>query len=119
MKSQQSKSVIEEQAQCNKDEAIPLYYESIDSLEQCKVLEMAYGESSESWHRASKGLMLRKAALAFIALCKLNMDRNMYMSALHNIRSGLYCYSKYSIIILLKLNRYNINVTVSTVLVLQ
>ena len=105
MKSQQSKSVIEEQAQCNKDEAIPLYYESIDSLEQCKVLEMAYmlhGESSESWHRASKGLMLRKAALAFIALCKLNMERNMYMSALHNIRSGLYCYSKYSIIVTVK-----------------
>ena len=97
MQSQQSKSVIEEQAQCNRDEAIPLHYEPIYQTEHCNILEMASvipGESSESWHNLSKGLMLRKAAIAFVGLCKINMNRNQYMSAFRCVRSALYCYSE-------------------------
>ena len=89
--------MIEEQAQCNRDEPIPLHYKPLDRVDHSKFLQMASvvsEESSESWHHLSKGLMFRKAAMAFIALCKLKMSRSQYISGLRCIRSALYCYGE-------------------------
>ena len=96
--SQQGNSVVEEQAHCNRDEAIPLHYSPLhtdDNMENFQMTSLVADE--KSWHNLSKGLMFRKAAIAFIGLCKLNMSGSQYLPALRCIRSALYCYGKYCI----------------------
>lgn len=90
--------MVEEQVQCNKDEAIPLHYQPIsgeDKPENLQMTSLISDDSSESWHYLSKGLMFRKAALTFIGLCKLNMSQSQYVFALRCVRSALYCYGEY------------------------
>ena len=94
---QQGTSVIEEQARCNRDEAIPLHYTPLskeDNSENLQMTSLVADEKHDSWHNLSKGLMFRKAALALIGLCKLHMSGSQYLSGLRCIRSALYCYGE-------------------------
>lgn len=99
------KNIVEEQVQCNSAEAIPLHYEPLQksapphneedpALHDIEHLQLAESELSSSWHRLSKVLLLRKAAITFYSLAKNNFSIKKFGCSLRYIKSALMCFGK-------------------------
>ncbi|OWF38276.1 erythroid differentiation-related factor 1-like [Mizuhopecten yessoensis] len=99
-----SKNRVEEQVWCDSNQAIPLHYvplqksapphnESEPPLHDLDHLQLAETGSSCSWHRLSKVLLLRKAAMAFYSLAKKSLTSHKAGCAMRYIKSALRCFA--------------------------
>ncbi|KAK3095461.1 hypothetical protein FSP39_014975 [Pinctada imbricata] len=98
------KNLVEEQAQCYKDQAIPLHYEPLNMsapphdetdhpLHDKEQEQLAEPEPSRSWHRLLKVLLLRKATIAFCTVARKEMALKDVGSCLKNIDLALKCFA--------------------------
>ncbi|KAJ8317595.1 hypothetical protein KUTeg_005499 [Tegillarca granosa] len=110
-----NKNIIEEQVQCNSAEAIPLRYEPLQksapphneedpALHEMEHLQLAESELSSSWHRLSKVLLLRKAAITFYSLAKNNFSIKKFGCSLRYIKSALMCFAGTHVLLPVKAN---------------
>lgn len=99
-----SKNIVEEQVWCDSNQAIPLHYvplqksappanESESPLHDLDHLQLAETESSCSWHRLSKVLLLRKAAMAFYSLARCSVSSQKTGCAMRYIKSAMRCFA--------------------------
>lgn len=107
--------IVEEQATCHSDEAIPLHYEPLarsptthsrrptvggegqrsDELQMTSIsVESEDQQTGHTWHKLSKGLLLRKAALTFAAITKTNMNKSEYTESFKYLKLAMYCFGK-------------------------
>lgn len=92
-------NIVEEQARCNRDEAIPLHYEPIHTpamtLPELQMTSVSQEENGgQSWHYLSKGLLYRKGALTYIAMAKQSFGENKFLETIKQLKVGFSCYSK-------------------------
>ncbi|XP_052773839.1 erythroid differentiation-related factor 1-like isoform X1 [Mya arenaria] len=122
-------SLVEEQAKCNSDEAIPLHYEPIrkneknankntkthtadpDTKYEVKVdldlqmtsvtpdSEVRDRKQDQSWHVLSKGLLFRKAAFTFSALAKQALGSNNLLDLLKFLKLAFSCFGALKVIL--------------------
>lgn len=51
-------------------------------------------QTGHTWHKLSKGLLLRKAALTFSAITKTNMNKSEYTESFKYLKLAMYCFGK-------------------------
>ena len=116
---------IDNQAKCDPNEAIPLHYQPIrkqanhtaangkrspsspdpdafgreqspepDLANQMTVFHRSLLPQG-SWHRQSKSLLIRKAAIAYYGLTEAMMASDKYLLAWKHIRLALHCFRKW------------------------
>ncbi|KAL3863890.1 hypothetical protein ACJMK2_005617 [Sinanodonta woodiana] len=98
--------IVEEQARCNKDEAIPLHYEPLQKkhsvssepedlyIAECKeVVQMCTDDSSRSadWHDV-KAKLIRKAAITFYTVAKMTASQNKLRERLRLLKNAFICF---------------------------
>lgn len=112
-------NIVEEQAKCNSDEAIPLHYEPLkqslaagsrsatsersrsDELQMTYISQEKEGpKKDQTWHQLSKGLLFRKAALTFSAMAKNNLNKSQFTESLKYLKLAMYCFGKIYVIFL-------------------
>ncbi|KAL4231619.1 Erythroid differentiation-related factor 1 [Mactra antiquata] len=109
-----SSQIVEEQATCNSDEAIPLHYEPLIktnisstsvnketlSLEKIPTVSVESKENDpQSWHTLSEGLLYRKAALAFSAMTKSCMVVDDMMKSYTYLKMALTCFDAFKCVL--------------------
>ena len=99
---------MEEQRRCNSDQAIPLHYEPLKKsappyneadppLHDKDHIQLVGAESSDTWHRLSKVLLLRKATISFCTIARKRLAEKNVGSCLKNVELALTCFGKYTI----------------------
>lgn len=100
-----SKHKVETQAECNPSEAIPLHYEPLHPNPSQKATKQGMGKhtysvnelsllalssmSHSTWHSLSKVLLLRKAAISYLGLARINLAAEKFGRALKYIKLAL------------------------------
>ena len=88
------------QSQPNPDEAIPLHNQPIniqrDKMSQVSIMDnskpMPFISLPEgTWHKLSKTLMLKKAAIAYNGMCETSLAEMKFGKALKYANLGLMC----------------------------
>lgn len=98
------KNIVEEQATCNKNTAIPLHYEPLQKSApphndkepplHVKDQSVVEAETSVTWHRTLKVLLLKKAAIALYTLARSAALENQPGKSLCLLRISLQCYGQ-------------------------
>lgn len=96
------KSKVEEQLTCNKSTAIPLYYEPLqksapphndtEPLLHDKDQSVVEAETSVTWHRTLKALLLKKAAVALYTLARGVAAESQAGNSLRLLKISLQCF---------------------------
>jgi hypothetical protein len=106
--------IVEEQAKCDSDTAIPLHYEPLKKTAATDSPVLDTGSSSrtgdlqmtsfnkegdeqpesQTWHHLSKGLLYRKAAMTFSAMARGCMNKAEYIEAVKYLKLAMYSLSK-------------------------
>ena len=94
--------LVEEQRRCYSHEAIPLHYEPLkksappfdDNHTPLHDLKVSETTSSRTWHRLSKVLLLRKAAITFFSLAKSGFAAQNLSYSFKYIKLALQCFGK-------------------------
>ncbi|XP_076460527.1 erythroid differentiation-related factor 1-like isoform X2 [Babylonia areolata] len=103
LQSQRSNSnIVEEQRTCKSSEAIPLRYEPLrpaatapEAPQSTMLIQRSSvwpGGMGDSWHKLSKALLLRKAAMANYVLASEFLANKQPGMALKHIRYALHCF---------------------------
>lgn len=100
------KNVVEEQQTCSKDTAIPLHYEPLqksapphnerDPPLHDKDQSVVEAETSVTWHRTLKVLLLKKAAIALFTLARSAALKYHAGKSLRLLKISLQCYGQFS-----------------------
>ena len=93
--------LVEEQRRCYSHEAIPLHYEPLkksappfdDNHTPLHDLKVSETTSSRTWHRLSKVLLLRKAAITFFSLAKSGFAAQNLSYSFKYIKLALQCFA--------------------------
>lgn len=103
------KNIVEEQATCNKNTAIPLHYEPLQKSApphndkepplHDKDQSVVEAETSVTWHRTLKVLLLKKAAIALYTLARSAALENQPGKSLCLLRISLQCYAAMKILL--------------------
>lgn len=97
--------LVEEQQRCYSHKAIPLHYEPLKKsappfddnhtpLHDLEHLKVSETTSSRTWHRLSKVLLLRKAAITFFSLAKSCFAAQNLPYSFKYIKLSLQCFGK-------------------------
>ncbi|ESO95111.1 hypothetical protein LOTGIDRAFT_232201 [Lottia gigantea] len=96
-------SIVEEQAYCDPNVAIPLSYEPLRKPSSTDNLQLTTIDNKQpevySWHGLSKCLLLRKAAMTFYSTCKEYLSIQKFGHALRQIRFAIVCFEEMKILI--------------------
>ncbi|XP_048747467.2 erythroid differentiation-related factor 1-like [Ostrea edulis] len=103
------KSKVEEQLTCNKSTAIPLYYEPLqksapphndtEPLLHDKDQSVVEAETSVTWHRTLKALLLKKAAVALYTLARGVAAESQAGNSLRLLKISLQCFDAMKILL--------------------
>ncbi|XP_053407087.1 erythroid differentiation-related factor 1-like isoform X2 [Mercenaria mercenaria] len=103
--------IVEEQAKCDSDTAIPLHYEPLkrktatlppdpsdaeksrsDDLQMTSFNKEAEGQQKgQTWHQLSKGLLFRKAAVTFSAMTRGCMNKGECVKSVKYLKLAMVC----------------------------
>ncbi|XP_060566894.1 erythroid differentiation-related factor 1-like [Ruditapes philippinarum] len=111
--------IVEEQAKCDSDTAIPLHYEPLKKTAATDSPVLDTGRSSrtgdlqmtsfnkegdeqpegQTWHHLSKGLLYRKAAMTFSAMARGCMNKAEYIEAVKYLKLAMYSLNAMKVVI--------------------